>query len=148
MTHSIIVVIATDAPLLPNQLKCLARCATHGVARTGTVTDDDSGEIFIAFNTAKLNAAADDQIVDVTLIPNDSMDTLFEATVQATEEAILNALIAPDTAVTGRRNRTAYAIKLMPPANTTGYKSLVQILQKYNRYEPPSSPRSSRQRTR
>ncbi len=145
---SIIVVIATDAPLLPNQLKRLARRATHGVARTGTVTDDDSGEIFIAFSTANLNAAADDQIVDVTLIPNDSMDTLFEATVQATEEAILNALIAPDTAVTGRLTRTAYAIKLMPPANTTGYKSLVQILQKYNRYEPPSSPPSSRQRTR
>ena len=134
---SIIVVIATDAPLLPNQLKRLARRATHGIARTGTVTDDDSGEIFIAFTTANLHASDDDTIAKASLIPNDSMDPLFEATVQATEEAILNALIAAKT-VTGRDQHTAYAIRDMPPSTSPTTSSLVQILQKYNRYDPPS----------
>jgi len=133
---SIIVIIATDAPLLPNQLKRLARRATHGVARTGTITDDDSGEIFIAFTTANLNASDDDKIAKASLIPNDSMNALFEATVQATEEAILNGLIAADTVV-GPNGHTAYAIKDMPPSTSPTTLSLVQILQKYNRYNPP-----------
>ena len=123
---------------MPNQLKRLARRATHGIARTGSVTDDDSGEIFIAFTTANLDASDDDKIAKACLIPNDSMNPLFEATVQATEEAILNALIAAKT-VTGRDHHTAYAITDMPPSTSpTDYLSLVQILQKYNRYAPPS----------
>jgi D-aminopeptidase len=135
---SIIVVIATDAPLLPNQLKRLARRATHGVARTGTVTDDDSGEIFIAFTTANLDAAEDDTIAKADLIPNDSMDPMFEATVQATEEAILNALIA-GTKLIGRNGHTAYAIKDVQLSD--GTSALAKILQDYNRYvPPPASP--------
>jgi D-aminopeptidase len=133
---SIIVVIATDAPLLPNQLKRLARRATHGIARTGTITDDDSGELFIAFTTANLDAADDDKVAQAGLIPNDSMDPLFEATVQATEEAILNALCAAKT-VTGYQGNVAYAITDAPPAATPPTLSLVEMLKKYNRYVEP-----------
>ncbi len=126
---SIIVVIATDAPLLPNQLKRLARRATHGIARTGTITNDDSGEIFIAFSTANPKADADDQIVKVKMIPNDSMDPLFEATVRATEEAIINALIAAQT-LTGRAGKhTATAI--MDMCNP----SLVDVMKDYSPLE-------------
>jgi L-aminopeptidase/D-esterase-like protein len=134
---SIIVVIATDAPLLPNQLKRLVRRATHGIARTGTITDNDSGEIFIAFTTSNLAASEDDKVASASLVPNDSMDPLFEATVQATEEAILNALLAAKT-VTGPNGNTASSIKDMPPPTAPGTLSLVQILQKYNRYSPPT----------
>jgi D-aminopeptidase len=128
---SIIVVIATDAPLLPTQLKRLARRATHGIARTGTITDDDSGELILAFTTANLDAADENKIAKACLIPNDSMDPLFEATVQATEEAILNALCAGKT-VTGYQG-TAYAIT-DPPASGS---SLEKMLKKYKRYEAP-----------
>jgi L-aminopeptidase/D-esterase-like protein len=135
---SIIVVIATDAPLLPHQLQRLARRAAHGVARTGTITDDDSGEIFIAFSTANPRAADDDKVVGVEMIPNDSMDPLFEATAQATEEAIINALIAART-LTGRGGKnTATAI------TDVSNPSLVDVMKKYNRWKPP--PKSSRQR--
>jgi L-aminopeptidase/D-esterase-like protein len=130
---SIIVVIATDAPLLPHQLKRLARRATHGIARTGTITNDDSGELFIAFTTANLDASDEDTIAQAGLIPNDSMDPLFEATVQATEEAILNALCAACT-VKGYQNNTAYAITDPPPSGTL---SLEDMLKKYNRYVAP-----------
>jgi D-aminopeptidase len=129
---SIIVVIATDAPLLPNQLKRLARRATHGIARTGTITNDDSGELFIAFTTANLDACEENEVAPAGLIPNDSMDPLFEATVQATEEAILNALCA-GTQVTGYEGNIACAIKDPP---STGL-SLEAMLQKYSRYVAP-----------
>ncbi len=134
---SIIVVIATDAPLLPHQLKRLARRATHGIARTGTITNDDSGELIVAFSTANPKAAAsDDHIVKVGMIPNDDMDPLFEATVQATEEAILNALCAARK-VTGYQRNTAYAIIDPPPPSTIPSLSLVEMLKKYNRYKAP-----------
>ncbi len=126
---SIIVVIATDAPLLPSQLKRLARRAAHGVARTGTITNDDSGEIFIAFSTKNTDASADDEVVSVDMIPNDSMDPLFEATVQATEEAIINALVAADTLHGANGKHTAQAIAKNPDATP-----LVTIMQKYNRW--------------
>jgi D-aminopeptidase len=128
---SIIVVIATDAPLLPNQLKRLARRATHGIARTGTITNDDSGELILAFTTANPDASDDDTIAQAGLIPNDSMDPLFEATVQATEEAILNAMCAAQQ-VKGYQG-TAYAIT-DPPASG---KSLEEMLKIYNRYKAP-----------
>jgi D-aminopeptidase len=134
---SIIVVIATDAPLLPNQLKRLARRATHGIARTGTITDDDSGELFIAFTTVNFEAAEQaDKVAQAGVIPNDSMDPLFEATVQATEEAILNALCAAET-VTGYQGNVAHAIKDAPPAATPPTLLLVEMLKKYNRYVGP-----------
>lgn len=101
---SIIVVIATDAPLLPDQLKRLARRAALGVARTGTIGNNDSGDLFIAFSTQTPTNAKkpprngfddEDHILAVNAIPNfDSMDGLFDTTVQATEEAIVNALIS------------------------------------------------------
>ena len=131
---SIILVIATDAPLLPPQLKRLARRAMHGIARTGTITDDDSGELFIAFTTVNHEVAEQaDKVAQAGVIPNDSMDPLFEATVQATEEAILNALCAAE-AVTGYQGNVAHAITDAPAAVTPPTLSLVEMLKKYNRY--------------
>jgi len=136
---SIIVVIATDAPLLPNQLKRLARRATHGIARTGTITNDDSGEIFIAFSTANPGASDDNTLTSLCAIPNESMDPLFEATVQATEEAIINAMIAAET-LTGRGgHHTAYAITDAPlPSAPPSSLSLIDMMKKYNRWIPPA----------
>jgi D-aminopeptidase len=129
-------VIATDAPLVPTQLKRLAKRATHGVARTGTITNSDSGEIFIAFTVASPDAADDDQIVQAGLIPNDSMDPLFEATVQATEEAIINALVMAQT-LSGRDGKhTAYSIMDMPLQSPLPSLSLLEIMRKYNRLHP------------
>jgi L-aminopeptidase/D-esterase-like protein len=134
---SIIVVIATDAPLLPHQLKRLARRAALGIARTGTITNDDSGEIFIAFSTASVNQDAwyADQIVPVSMVPNDNMDPLFEASVAATEEAIINAMIAARS-LTGRGGKnTAYAII---PDPSVPIPELVQVMKDYNRWEQPT----------
>jgi D-aminopeptidase len=93
---SIIVVVATDAPLLPHQLKRIARRVALGVARTGGVAMNDSGELFIAFSTAAtgVGAGAGAAPVALRMLPNGSMDPLFTATVEATEEAIVNALVA------------------------------------------------------
>src|SRR5262249_38379927 len=96
---SIIVIIATDAPLLPHQLKRLARRAALGVARTGTVTNHCSGEFFLAFSTATPGAGGHgkDKLRQLKMLSNHEMDPLFRATVQATEEAIVNALVAATT---------------------------------------------------
>jgi L-aminopeptidase/D-esterase-like protein len=102
---SIIVVVATDAPLLPHQAKRLARRAALGLARTGSVAGNGSGDLFVAFSTANPGAAAPTGTVAVTLLPNDRMGALFEATVGATEEAIVNALVAGRT-MTGRGGTT------------------------------------------
>ena len=110
---SIIVVIATDAPLLPHHLKRLARRAALGIGRTGTIANHDSGDIFIAFSTANTDAWTDadgnEQIAQLSTIPNGSMDPLFEATVAATEEAIINALVAAETMV-GRKGHKVWGI--------------------------------------
>src|SRR6266566_9486173 len=91
---SIIIVIATDAPLLPYQLKRLARRGSLGFARTGTVSKNSSGDFFIAFSTANASAANPEPLThSVETIPNDRMDPIFTAVVQATEEAIVNALV-------------------------------------------------------
>src|SRR6266566_9404223 len=91
---SIIIVIATDAPLLPYQLKRLARRGSLGFARTGTVSKNSSGDFFIAFSTANAGAANPEPLThSVETIPNDRMDPIFTAVVQATEEAIVNALV-------------------------------------------------------
>ena len=94
---SIIVVVATDAPLLPHQLKRLARRAGLGVARTGGTAMNGSGDIFIAFSTANPGAGTASGPVAVTMLPNERMDPLFAATVEATEEAIVNALVAGES---------------------------------------------------
>jgi D-aminopeptidase len=93
-TGSIIIVIATDAPLLPHQLKRLARRASLGLARTGSVSGNGSGDLFIAFSTANPRAAdSSPPTRTIETMPNDVMDPLFTATVEATEEAIINALV-------------------------------------------------------
>jgi D-aminopeptidase len=107
---SCIAVVATDAPLLPNQLKRLARRVSLGLARTGTTTGNGSGDLFIAFSTANPNVANPDQIThNVQTIPNDLMDPVFTGVVQATEEAVANALI-DNHAMTGRDNHRVDAL--------------------------------------
>lgn len=94
---SIIIVVATDAPLLPHQLDRLARRATLGLARTGSVSMNGSGDLFVAFSTANPGLALAKQAVPATMLPNPAMNPVFEATAQATEEAITNALVAGET---------------------------------------------------
>ncbi|MEO8431523.1 MAG: P1 family peptidase [Acidobacteriota bacterium] len=96
-TGSIIIAVATDAPLLPHQLKRLARRASLGLARTGSISGDGSGDIFVAFSTANPDVQKLKGVADLKMLPNDQMNPLFEATVQATEEAIVNALVAAET---------------------------------------------------
>ena len=121
---SIIIVVATDAPLLSHQLKRLARRASLGLARTGSSSGNGSGDIFIAFSTANPGVAnPKDDVAKLTMLPNNRMNALFSATVLATEEAIMNALIAADT-MTGRDDHTVDAIP---------YDLLKAILKKYNR---------------
>jgi L-aminopeptidase/D-esterase-like protein len=91
---SIIVVVATNAPLLPHQLKRIARRVSLGIGRNGSIAGNGSGDIFIAFSTANAGASAIDHVIDLKMVPNDSLDPLFAATVQATEEAIVNAMVA------------------------------------------------------
>jgi D-aminopeptidase len=119
---SVIIVVATDAPLLGHQLKRLARRASLGVARTGSSSGNGSGDIFVAFSTANSGAATAD-LARLTMLSNDRLDRIFEATVQATEEAIINALIAAET-MTGINNHKVHAIS---------HERLKSVLKKYNR---------------
>jgi D-aminopeptidase len=107
---SCIAVVATDAPLLPNQLKRVARRVSLGLARTGTVSGNGSGDLFIAFSTANPNVANPGQVTHtVETIPNDLMDPLFTGVVQATEEAVVNALV-DNHSMTGRDNHHVEAL--------------------------------------
>jgi D-aminopeptidase len=106
---SIIIVIATDAPLLPHQIKRLVTRASLGVGRMGGKGENSSGDIFVAFSTANPRAAADTGIVKLEMLPNPRMNALFYATVQATEEAIVNALLAAET-MTGANDQRVYAL--------------------------------------
>jgi D-aminopeptidase len=109
-TGSIIIVVATDAPLLPHQLKRLARRASLGLARTGSISGNGSGDLFLAFSTANSNAADSSAPTrSIETMPNDLMDPLFDATVQATEEAIINALV-DNHDMTGRDNHKVEAL--------------------------------------
>ncbi|MBE3560154.1 MAG: P1 family peptidase [Ktedonobacteraceae bacterium] len=108
---SIIVVIATDAPLLPVQCKRLARRATVGLARAGSIGDNGSGDIFLAFSTGNHLPAGATDLLDIKMLPHDQLGLFFEAVAEAVEEAILNALTAAET-MTGWRGRTAYALPL------------------------------------
>jgi D-aminopeptidase len=123
---SIIVVIATDAPLLPHQLKRLTRRAAVGMARTGAMASDGSGDIFIAFSTANPNSGSPDGLASIRMLPNERLTPLFEATAEATEEAIINALVAAET-MTGANDRLAVALP---------HDRLVELLRKYNRLSP------------
>jgi L-aminopeptidase/D-esterase-like protein len=106
---SIIVVIATDAPLLPHQLKRVARRASLGLGRMGSFAGNGSGDLFIAFSTANPEAGRTDGIQRLSLWPNERLDPIFTATVEATEEAIVNALVAAET-MTGADGRTVTAL--------------------------------------
>ncbi len=106
---SIIVIVATDAPLLPHQCTRLAQRAGLGVGRMGGLGENSSGDIFFAFATGNRELAGRDTPLDVQMLPNEQIDPLFEAVVDATEEAILNALLAAET-MTGRDGRTVEAL--------------------------------------
>jgi D-aminopeptidase len=120
---SIIVVVATDAPLLPHQLKRIAARVPLGIAVVGGRGTNGSGDIFIAFSTANENAFQRKSFTQVAELPNDMIDPLFEATVQAVEEAIINAMVAADT-MEGINGNKSYALP---------HKKVIDILKKYNR---------------
>ena len=120
---SIIIVVATDAPLLPHQLERIARRASLGLARTGATSGNSSGDIFIAFSTANPRAAGNPDVAHVEMLSNERISALFSATVQATEEAIVNALVAAET-MTGANGRTIQALP---------HEALKGLLKKYGR---------------
>jgi L-aminopeptidase/D-esterase-like protein len=128
---SIIIVVATDAPLIPTQLKRVARRAALGLARDGSFAGDGSGDLFIAFSTANPGAAAPGDVRTLQMLPNGRMNPLFLATVQATEEAIVNAMVAAQT-MKGADDLEVIALP---------HDRLRAALRKYNRLaEPPGNP--------
>ncbi|HLY17861.1 MAG TPA: P1 family peptidase [Bryobacteraceae bacterium] len=128
---SIIIVVATDAPLLPHQMKRLARRASLGLARTGSTSGNGSGDIFIAFSTANAEAGRTSGLANLTMMPNDEINPIFEATVQATEEAVVNAMVGADN-MTGYDGHTVTALP---------HDRLQQVLEKYKRLEPHTAGR-------
>ncbi|MGZ8537977.1 MAG: DmpA family aminopeptidase [Flavisolibacter sp.] len=121
-TGSIIIVLATDAPLLPDQLKRLAQRIPLGLTRTGAIGGNGSGDIFIAFSTANKNAFSSKE-EKVVSMPNEQMNALFTATIEATEEAIINALFAGKTLV-GINGNTIFGLPT---------QKVVDVMKKYNR---------------
>jgi len=126
---SVIVVVATDAPLLPHQLKRLARRVSLGLARTGAMSGNGSGDIFIAFSTANPGAFAASGLAKVEMVSNEDISPLFDATALATEEAVINALVASDT-MTGANSRRVIGLP---------HDRLREVLRKYNRLVTPAS---------
>ena len=122
-TGSIIVVVATDAPLIPTQLKRVARRVTLGLGRNGSYSGDGSGDIFIAFSTANPEAGRQKGLNHLTMLPNGDLDPIFLATVRATEEAVVNAMVAAET-MSGVDNHTVIALP---------HDRLREVLKKYNR---------------
>ena len=120
---SIIIVVATDAPLLPHQIKRLVTRASLGVGRMGGKGENSSGDIFVAFSTANPGVASDTGVARVAMLPNARMNALFTATVQATEEAIVNALLAAET-MTGANEVHVFALP---------HDRLLAAMRKYNR---------------
>lgn len=120
---SIIVVVATDAPLLPHQLKRIAQRVPIGIGKTGGRGENGSGDIFIAFSTANPGAFSRSGNTTVEQLSNDQVNPLFEATVQAVEEAIINAMVAAQT-MEGINGNKAYALP---------HDAVIRILKKYNR---------------
>ena len=106
---SIIVVVATDAPLLPHQLKRIAQRVSLGIGKVGGIGGNGSGDIFIAFSTANKNSFSRTKETTATIFSNDQMGALFNATIQATEEAIVNALVA-GTTTKGINDNTVYGL--------------------------------------
>jgi D-aminopeptidase len=120
---SIIVVVATDAPLIPTQLKRVAKHVSLGLGRGGGYSGDGSGDIFVAFSTANPGAAEETGLRQLTMLPNEHLDAIFLATIQATEEAVVNALVAAKT-MRGVNDREVVALP---------HDRLREVLKKYNR---------------
>jgi L-aminopeptidase/D-esterase-like protein len=120
---SIIIVVATDAPLIPTQLKRVVRRASLGLGRDGSFSGDGSGDIFIAFSTANPGAGGPKGVHDLKMLSNQQLNPIFLATVQATEEAIINAMVAAET-MTGANDLTVIALP---------HDRLREVLKKYNR---------------
>jgi D-aminopeptidase len=120
---SIIIVVGTDAPLLPHQLKRIVRRAALGLARTGSIASNGSGDIFIAFSTGNAGADQSNSGATLAMVSNEDIVPLFHATVQATEEAIINALVAGRT-MTGHRGNTVSGID---------HTALQNVLREHNR---------------
>jgi len=123
---SIIVIVATDTPLLPHQLKRLARRVPLGLGRNGSISGNGSGDLFIAFSTANKGASVTTGVRDLKMLPNDSLDAVFGATVAATEEAIVNAMVAAKD-MTGADGHRVIGLP---------HGRLQEILKKYNRLQP------------
>ena len=124
-TGSIIVIVATDAPLIPTQLKRIARRVSLGLGRDGSYSGDGSGDIFLAFSTANPGAVGSKGLHQLTMLPNDSLDPMFLATVQATEEAVVNAMVAAET----MKGIDDHEVIALP------HDRLREALKKYNRLE-------------
>ena len=123
---SIIVVVATDAPVLSHQLERMARRVSLGIARNGSISSNGSGDIFVAFSTANQEAASERAAAaDARVLANGRLSPLFAATVEATEEAIINALVAAET-MTGANDVTVYALP---------HERLREVLRMYNRLQ-------------
>jgi len=120
---SIIVVVATDAPLLPHQLKRIAQRVSLGIGKVGGIGGNGSGDIFIAFSTANKNSFSRTKETTATVFSNDQMGALFNATIEATEEAIINALVA-GTTTKGINDNTVFGLP---------HDAVMKILRKYNR---------------
>jgi L-aminopeptidase/D-esterase-like protein len=106
---SIIAIVATDAPLLPHQLERIARRVSLGLGRLGSFASNYSGDLFLAFSTANPGAANSDGTPALTMLPNDRIDPLFQATIDATEEAVVNAMLAART-MTGADGIRAFGL--------------------------------------
>ena len=120
---SIIVIVATDAPLLPHQLERIARRVSLGMGRLGSFAGNSSGDLFLAFSTANANAAKPEGTPSLVMLPNDRIDPLFQATIEATEEAVVNAMLGAQT-MTGADGIRAFGL----PGDR-----VVAALKKYNR---------------
>lgn len=120
---SIIVVVATDAPLLPHQLERLTRRVAMGLGKLGSWAGNGSGDLFLAFSTANAGAARENGPQPLTMLPNDAMDPLFRATIEATEEAVVNSMLAAETMIGADGLR----------ASGLPGDRLVAALKKYNR---------------
>lgn len=125
---SIIIVLATDAPLLPHQLKRLVTRTALGVGKMGGIGGNSSGDIFLAFSTANDRASNPDSLRSVAMLPNEAMDRLFQSAVWATEEAIVNAMLGAET-MTGV---DYLRIPALP------HDRLVEVMRRYGRWSPPS----------
>jgi L-aminopeptidase/D-esterase-like protein len=124
---SIIIVVATDAPVLPHQLKRIAKRASLGLGRNGTIASNGSGDIFIAFSTFHKNIGTEQGgLYDLKMLGNAELNPIFRSTVEASEEAVINAMVAAET-MTGKNGTKVYAIP---------HDRLREALRKFNRLVP------------